>query len=669
MCGIAGVGHISPEVWPDTLQGLGRAVQALRKRGPDGVALLTEPGFALAQTYLSITDREGGVTPYISADRRFMAVVNGQVYNHEELRDDARLRSLPLVSKSDCEIIANGFAAYGPAFFDKIRGMFAIAILDRLEHTLILARDRFGIRPLYYAETAGRVVFCSEPAVLAETGLASAEADEESVFDALALRSPIEPKTMFQKIKAVPPGTCLTFAGAGCHAARFTEDPFAPGGAFPGWADAASAGAQVRRRLEQSVAVRIPDSCRYGTFLSGGLDSGIVAALAPKGDENRIASLACGFEAAGMPDERAGARGLAARLETPLRETSLGPEAFLATWPYMMRAYGGPLMFNSAIPIHWMCRMARDAGGKTMLSGEGADEVFLGYSRYRAYAGREDDGSPEFLIEADNELVHLARLGGQSLAKNPATARLWRSLATRIDETAPSIAGQSGLERKLRFDRATFLRALLMRQDRAGLGAAIEIRVPFLDAAVVAPARSVAADAHLDPVGKQVLRAQFGDVLGPFSATPKIGFPLPLAAWLDAKPFARITRLCGQAADLDRFLGPNALGRALALARSHPREPAIPAWTLLNHAAWRLWQTMGDAFLGLWRDQLGAEGQALMDALDGEQRGSAPEWLPRLLSRCAAERRGTVSVSVDWAAPTNRQCLEPLPEAVAAASL
>ncbi len=647
MCGIAGVGHIALPDREDTFARLGRVIGAIRKRGPDGLLLFTEGGFSLAQTFLLISDQSGGAAPYLSEDHRFIAVVNGQIYNHHELRQDPNLRHFSSASASDCEILANGFAIYGPAFFARIQGMFALAILDRVNQTLTLARDAQGIRPLYYSRGPGGVAFCSEPQPLVNAGLVPSEPDDRGSFEALLLRNPIEPRTMFRHVRALPPGHFLTIGERDCQLQAFVEDPFAPQAS----ANPVSASIQtqpVRAALTDAVSARLPRACRYATFLSGGLDSGIVAALTPSGDPARLASPVCGFEHDGLPDERIGARALAAHLGLPLQETTLTPDRFLAIWPLMLDALGAPLMFNSTIAIYWMARQVRRAGGKVLLSGEGADELFLGYPRYAAHAKLEENAAPERMLLHDEELGHLPREFRAALQHNPWWRRQFKEVKARIAAMAPTIKGQSALDRKLRFDRLTYLRGLLMRQDRAGLGAAVEIRVPFLDEAVVSAARAIPSARHLVPRAKAIPRELFRDLLGPFADAPKIGFPLPMAAWMETPAFRAVL---GWLADAWHEAGEAADFRDALKSIPGPRDGTLFVWTLANLAAWSLLQRFGPRFFAMWHDQLQPTGQSLLRELQEEMNPGVPGWLPALLRRGAGISEPTLTISRGWLEP------------------
>jgi len=661
MCGIAGIGHVPQQKWSQDLQQLGSVICGLKKRGPDGMTLFAESGFALAQTFLSITDQARGITPYLSNDQRFIAVVNGEIYNHEELRTDLELRGLTFTSRSDCEVIANGFSLFGKEYLAKLQGMFAIAILDRLHQTLVLARDAVGIRPLYYSEQDGQVAFSSEIQTLVDSGLVTREPDEEAYCDAIVIRAPIEPKTIYKSIKAVMPGNYVEFDGKGCTSYSFMNDPFAFIHPSLVSSEISSIYPKLRATITESISTRIPNESKYLTFISGGLDSGIVAALSPHDDKNRLPSLVCGFSNSIIPDERVGARNLANYLKLPLDEITLNSNKFLAIWPYMLAPLGAPLMFNSTIPIFGMCRYAHSNGGKVIISGEGADELFLGYSHYDKYAQLKDDGSPEFLMVADPEINHPQEILSNVLVGGQLPSALWNGLRERMYNLAPSQSGQSGLDRKLRFDRLIFLRNLLMRQDRAGLGTAIEIRVPFLDLAVISLARSIPSGAHISTSSnKLALRRAFKKTLGTFSATPKVGFPLPLTAWLNSESFLRIIALLKISLKDCRFFRDDALDISLENALKNPLKPPTLLWTILNIAAWSLFQSSGKEFYSLWHNNLDEEGQFLMNKLSPELLSDVPSWLAELLSQCESASGGIVATCVHWEKPKLIQYLKPL---------
>lgn len=657
MCGIAGIGHVPEARWPEAMDRLGRIVGPLRKRGPDGMALFSESGFALVQTLLLITDPVSGMAPYFSEDRRIVAVVNGEIYNHRALRAELGRIGYRFTSDSDCEVVANGFAVYGPCFFERIRGMFALAVLDRERRVVTLARDSFGIRQLYYSRSQGILAFSSEPQPLVAAGLASADPDEEALVDAMVLRQPLEPKTMYRDVWAVPPGHFIEFDGQAAREHRFAPDPFAARGFESTSVPGNDSAPLLRQAVREAVDLRIPRDCRYATFLSGGIDSGIVSALAPRGDSLRLPSLVCGFDDESVPDERLQARGLALRLGVPLHEMTLAPSAFFATWPYLIADTGAPLMFNSTMPIHAMCRRARQEGAKVLLSGEGSDEIFLGYRHYPRYSQAKDDGSLEFLLQDDPEFNHPATDLGPVLASGGLAPHLLGSLRERVNSLAPVKPGQTGLDRKLRFDRLTFLQSLLVRQDRSGLGCGVEIRVPFLDREVVSLARAWPVHEQISAASnKRLLRRAFAATLGPFAKAGKIGFPVPVLRWLSLEDFRALIDLLDSSLSISGLFRKHALKRCIEEATSHPAISGTKVWTLLNLAAWTLYQKAGDGLFELWGEHLDFAGRRIMEELDYERCNATPAWMGGLLRRCASTRQAATFISPSWLEPVERDC-------------
>jgi len=590
MCGILGFFQFDAAPRPDLRSKFLRGLSLMYGRGPDGYWIYADNTCSIGQTLLSITDPEGPIRPYVSNDSGIVGCANGEIYNSADLREFLESEPVEFQSDSDCEVIAHGYARWGDRIFERLDGMFGISLLNRKDRQLILARDRVGIRPLYYAVHPDYVAFASEPRTLVSSGLASAEPSEEALYHSLVLRRALEPLTMFRDVMAVLPGQRLKFDFHG----RVTSHTF---GSIPPQTGVASsfhsAGydtASIRNALTYAVHRRIPDRGKYGFFLSGGLDSSIVNLLAPSDPGRRLPSMVSGFDAPGVVDERVMAQEAANRIGVDLLARSVSLERFLDIWPFLIWEAGEPLMFNSAVPLFALCREARSMGAKVMLSGEGADEMFAGYRHYPGFASREDDGSVDYLLNGNPE-VNLPGLVNSVWLGDPAWGgRQWGLLRDRLDAALPFQGKRNGLARVLEFDRMTFLRALLMRQDRVGLTTGIEIRVPFLDRRVVAEATARPANSHLDgQVGKRLLRTAFARELGSqVSGVPKVGFPVPIAAWSQSPAF-RDTLL-----ELNRSLNASGFFRkdvilnllnAPAQADGHFRH----LWTLSNWAMW--WQS------------------------------------------------------------------------------
>ncbi len=637
----------------------------MRGRGPDGYWIYSDDRTLIGQTLLSITDPDGPIRPYVSDNDRIIGCANGEIYNSAELRESLRPDASGFQSGSDCEVIAHGYARWGDDIFPRLDGMFGIALLDRAARRLTLARDRVGIRPLYYSIQPTYVAFASEPRMLISSGLASREPCEEGLFHSLVLRRPLEPLTMFREVRAVMPGERLTFDSAG----RLSSFTFArmPKQALEeeGRAPATTELSALKQVLIRAVERRIPDRSKYGLFLSGGLDSTIVNLLAPKDGVNRLPSMVAGFQSEGMADERVMARTAAELVGVPLISRSVSRESFLTLWPFLVWAAGEPLMFNSAIPLFLLCMEARSMGAKVMLSGEGADEMFAGYHHYPDYLAREDDGTPEYLFDHNPEINSPSFVLSNWIADESWGKRQWGLLRARIGAAVPFQGAQHGLARVLEFDRLTFLRSLLMRQDRVGLTTGIEIRVPFLDHEVLALATTNPANSHLDGgAGKKLLRTAFApDLTSDFVRVPKVGFPVPIGEWATHPDFQNlVTTLNGQLnrsgffrkdplLNLPADTGPQRTGRNRYL------------WTLSNWAMWWHCRSSPNPPHGLWSDVVPHDAHVRLDHLAGEtMRTIDPAPVAEALGRSDSP---CYLVSAGWG-PLTCTGLKRMPEAVSA---
>lgn len=620
MCGILGVIGTHRRVDDALRRRFTEGLGVMRGRGPDGYWTYADSHALIGQTLLLITDPAGGLRPYISNDRRIVACVNGEIYNWRALRTALEEQGAQFSSDSDCEVVAHGYALWGERLFEQLDGMFAVAILDREAQSLTLARDLVGIRPLYYTITDGYVAFASEPRVLTTSGLASAEPSQEGLFQSLVLRRSLDPTTMYAQVESVQPGQQLTFDRSGSKTARIYA-------ALPqqvsrrGGEGATVDLDAVREVVGAAVRRRVPEHCMYSLFLSGGLDSTITNRLTPA-DPRRLPSLVCGFSFDGIIDERQLARSAAAACRIQLSERTVGLEQFLSTWPLLVWAHHEPLMFNSSIPLFLLCREARAQGAKVILSGEGADEMFAGYVQYPVYAQQPDDGTAEYLLRHDVEMNAPGFVIDSWLSDPSWGRKQWQLLQERLDAALPFRGAEHGLARKLEFDRMTFLRGLLMRQDCVGLTTGIEIRVPFLDRQVLDLATRQPAQRHvIDGVGKKLLREAFSPLISPaLASVPKVGFPVPVSAWLKYPAFlALCTKLNGRL-NATGLLRKDAILAAVARGQADAPQSYKHLWTLLNLAMW--WSTLAapEPPLGMWADLIAEESHAELSSVVADTR-------------------------------------------------
>ena len=627
MCGILGILNLGEGLEKDLYAKFSSGFGLMHGRGPDGYWIYAEEHLLMGQAVLQITDPTGEIKPYVSNDLNTIACANGEIYNSAELRRQLEQQGVQFTTHSDCEVIAHGYAQWKEGLFERLEGMFAIAVFDRQAQTLFILRDRGGIRPVYYTLKPGHyLAFASEPRILTNSGLADREMSPIGCFHALVLRRPMEPFTMTKQVQAVLPGQLLkiqqangqvrmqTYAVAPkplCHSPAGLEQP-----------DDSLKQQELLQTLNAAVEKRVPESCNYSLFLSGGLDSSLVNYLTPANDSRRLPSMVSGFSFSGGIDERELAQKAADIVKTRLLQRSVSMSEFLALWPLLVWLNDEPLMFNSSVPLFLLCREARNMGAKVMLSGEGADEMFVGYTQYPAYQQHQDDGSLEYLCKYDQEIIPF------DIAKSWAADPQWfeqqrMQFQDYMHSELPFQGSDCGLERKLEFDRLTFMRGLLMRQDRVGLNASIEIRVPFLDAKVMQLANTYPSAKHLyDGLGKRLLRNTFEPVLGrELTQIPKIGFPLPLPVWLLEPEFKHVCLTLNKYLNQSGLVKQDAILDIMSSSSTYSATSYRHIWTLLNLALW--WvnsQTQEAPPHGIWQDIIPADSLRYTEEIMQESR-------------------------------------------------
>ncbi|MEC9264653.1 MAG: asparagine synthase (glutamine-hydrolyzing) [Alphaproteobacteria bacterium] len=567
MCGIAGImtrdGSAPPEA------ALNAMMDALSHRGPDGSGRHYGGDTALLQTRLAIIDLTTGDQPLYEPGGAAL-VANGEIYNYIELR--ARMDGTPFQTASDCEPALFLYRQSGDAFADELRGMYAIAIHDPTEGgSLILARDPFGIKPLYYAETATGLVFASEPGVILRSGLLDVALDQAARDIFLQLQFSCGRFLPIAGIRRVLPGETLV-ARQGRIVARRQRQALPTGG--PEKISEQDALDRLDAAIRNSVRVHQRSDVPYGLFLSGGIDSSAILSMMAELNESPVIAFTAGFDDGSVQDERAHARMLAARVGAQHEEVTFGREDFFRLLPRIAAAVDDPTADYAVLPSWTLAeRAAQDL--KVVLCGEGGDELFAGYGRYRSVQ------RPWWL-------------GGKAIRSRGVFDRLgvlhdtptgWRD----------SIAGREALDRQAGRNRLQSAQAtdcedwlpndLLVKLDRCLMAHGLEGRTPFLDPAVAEAAFRLPDDLKIrDGKGKWLLRQWLNKRLpeaDPFA--PKRGFTVPVGAWI-AGDAARLGSLVARQACIQDIARPDRV-EALFAAASKKREGQA-AWVLLFYALW-----------------------------------------------------------------------------------
>jgi len=619
MCGIVGIINLTSHGQVDEAR-VKRMRDALRHRGPDGAGLWVDGPVGLGHRRLSIVDVAGGHQPMTNEDGSVWITYNGEIYNHAELRPALEARGHRYATRSDTETILHLYEDEGERCVDKLEGMFAFAVWDKKHRRLLLARDRLGIKPLYYAINGDELVFASEIKAILAAGAIRPEFNQTVLPEFLATRFVAGEETFFHGIKKLLPGRTLSWSiDGGFHQRRYWELPRADDG-NPASFEATAA--EVRDHLSSVVRSHLMSDVPLGLFLSGGLDSSALAALMAPMAKEPIRSFSVGFSEA-EANELNYARLVARAVGAEHREIVVSPQDFFSALPNLIWHEDEPIAFTSSIPLNFVSELAREHV-KVVLTGEGSDELFLGYPWYRATAWNERLGRlyfpfvPESLRGKTKELTRrlprrLRRYAERSfLALDPGPRGLYyENFAVFPDRLRMGLLAQpevsrgdaygeclryydeidgGTLERMSRADLQTYLVELLMKQDQMSMAASIESRVPFLDHKFVEHIVRLPSRFKIRGVTtKAVLREAVKNLVPKEILTrSKMGFPVPMGKWLRG-PFWPVVEefILGPRALERGLFDPSAVKRLAAEHRSGSREHGDRLWLLINLEMWQ----------------------------------------------------------------------------------
>ena len=569
MCGIAGLISLDgrPLPGPQTLQAM---CASIVHRGPDDQGTFQNDWAAIGMRRLAIIDVAGGHQPVSSAGGRIQVVFNGEIYNFRELRRELETRGYVFQSHSDSEVIAHAYAEYGTACFERLRGMFAIAVVDQDRRRLVLARDRIGKKPLYVGELSpGLLGFGSELKTLLAVPGWTPQLSMPAVQDFFSLGYIPAPDTIFEGIAKLPPAHWMSIEpGRDGGAPTIQQTRYAHVDFQPKWTDdEATLEERLLAELDDAVKVRLVSDVPFGAFLSGGLDSSVVCALMTRHLSQPLKTFSIGFEEAAF-DELPDARRVARHLGTEHHELVVRADAtgLLDTLAYH---FDEPFGDSSAIPTYLVSQLAAKHV-KMVLSGDGGDELFAGYSRYRRYAAlqrirRSTLGMGPGLARLAGALIpgakgrRLAGIGQRMGLPWPDDYLALVGLASPADlgllfgeraKTDPfgSIRQRfvrsdidSDMERILSGDMDTYLADdILTKVDRTTMAVSLEGRAPLLDQNLIAFAARLPFDMKLrGEQGKYLFRKVAARLLpADVLNKRKQGFAIPLASWFrtDLKP-------------------------------------------------------------------------------------------------------------------------------------
>lgn len=380
MCGIAGVARRAPA--GVSLDLLGRMAAAIRHRGPDGYGFFTSPRVGLAHVRLSIIDLAGGAQPMTNEDGSVVISYNGEVYNYRELMAELRTRGHEFRTVSDTEVLLHGWEEWGPGLFQRLNGQFSFALYDERAERLVLARDRFGVRPLYYAEREGSLYFGSEVKALLATGAVSPEVDAAGLDQVFTFWAARPPRTVFRGVTSLEPGCWASWTPDDFEVHRYYELEYPEASEEP-----AEALASLDELLHSSVALRLRADVPVGAYLSGGLDSSITSVLANQASPFDLRTFSVSFEDREY-DESGFQQTVAGAIGSIHAVRRIGSSDIATAFPAVIRHVETPLLRTAPVPMYHLAKATREANITVVLTGEGADELFLGYDLFKEVAVR-----------------------------------------------------------------------------------------------------------------------------------------------------------------------------------------------------------------------------------------------------------------------------------------
>lgn len=591
MCGIAGMVASGDELTALDRQRLGAAASALAPRGPDGTGVEVFRKVGLAHTRLSIIDLEGGAQPLSTIDGRLVGVVNGEIYNHVELRATYRRRgALPPRTGSDCEAVLQAIAMDGVAGLRALNGMFAFAVHDRHGERLVLGRDRLGIKPLYWARAAGRIVFASDlKGMLALLGeVPPVNADAVSQFLEHEFAGGLD--TAFHGVQRVPPGTLLVIdlRSPALVVERHRFWSLAEAATPPGPASPQEAGRQFDELMSQVMTEHLRADVPFGLFLSGGVDSGLLAALLHRLHGQPIETFSIGYSSTRVRNELQAAEAVARRFGLRHHALEVTPALLWRRIPHAVWAVDELMRDRAVLPTVVLSEHA-SSRLKVVFTGEGGDEAFAGYARYRRHplqrwaANLLAPGSGGFRTRSQwprrwRQAVFGPRLRAVAGGFRQPQIEAWR-------HSAPS---WTALQRSQHADLVTALPDnLLVKVDRSLMAHGLEGRVPFLDHRVVEFGLSLPDDLKVrGKVGKHFLR-HWGLQHLPAEALngAKRGFHVPVEALMQGPFLETLAQRLPRSPAIVQWCRPD--GVKALVARQALRGGHVEAlWTLLVFAVW-----------------------------------------------------------------------------------
>jgi asparagine synthase (glutamine-hydrolysing) len=624
VCGIAGFISIKQSYPAREL--LRRMTDVLTHRGPDGFGYFEDEHAHFGHRRLAIIDVTAGAQPMSNEDKTVWVTYNGEIYNHDHLRESLIRAGHTYETRCDTETILHAYEQFGESCVDQFRGMFSFAIWDQRRRRLMCGRDRLGIKPFYYFWNGRVFVFASEIKAILLHPDVTPDLNPDILAEYLSFGYLSGEETMFRGIRKLPPGCCISLdVNTASPQPEISQYWDVPNPQPQDDRDESSITNECRRRLEEAVQSRLMSDVPLGCFLSGGIDSSAIAAVMKRFSSGKVKTFAVGYHEAAY-SELGYARHVADSLGTDHHDVTVTREQFFSALPRVIWHEDEPIVFSSSVPLYFVSKVAAEHV-KVVLSGEGSDEMFAGYERYGHYAfnlrwASRYEAAPAALrgairwniaanrfISGDlrRKLLHTF-LGRENNYESLQLDNFYAAFSrAEIDEILGGSSDpfedvlafwgrRSGsvLARMLYTDQKTYLTELLMRQDQMSMAASIESRVPFLDHPFVQFAMSVPDSLKIHRGERKFILKRAVEDLLPLEIIyrKKMGFSTPLRQWLrDNQAVPMLRQLVRRDGLVRSLLDVTRIENLIERHLRGTEDATDRIWRLLNLQIW------GDVFL------------------------------------------------------------------------
>ncbi|MBT3996629.1 MAG: asparagine synthase (glutamine-hydrolyzing) [Chloroflexi bacterium] len=624
MCGVCGVVDLnnSPPLRSEELDAMCRTIE---HRGPDGTRTMIRGSVAFGHTRLSVIDTETGWQPISNEDDSVFVILNGEIYNFQELRTELVEKGHKFRTNSDTEVVVHLYEEDGLDFVERLDGMFALAVWDEPNKRLVLARDRIGKKPLFYSESEGRLSFASETKTLVESGVSGAnkEVDHVALASYLTYGYVAEPHSIFKGISKLPPAHVLVFDESGIAIRRYWE----LNSNIDSSMSVEDAVSETRRLSDKAVSSRLISDVPLGFFLSGGLDSSVVVGAAARASSAKLKTFSIGFEEESF-SELEYARTIADKFNTDHEEFVVTSD-LVGDLESIVRFADEPFADSSMVPMYYLSRQTRQHV-TVALSGDGGDEVFGGYDRYiglgiaqkyhripgfirKGLIGPVAGLIPESPGKSSN-LRRVKRLTYPATDSAEAWYTGWMQQFRKDDhasaftpEFASAVIADGGWDDHMSaafaassnslsaksaqwVDSTTYLPGdLMVKADRMSMAHGLEVRSPFLDHHLIDFASTIPGEYSISGrSGKQILKRAYADLIpAEIANRKKAGFTVPVADWINGA-LRDSTRelLTTPEAEVQKLIRPEFIQTMIDEHAARKQNHAVRLWNLICLETW-----------------------------------------------------------------------------------